>query len=124
MPYIDSDKLNEAMYHEAFEKTSDLQKWDGGCWIRYKLYENVLKSIQPADVVEIVRCNDCKHRPYQVPAKYDSSGQCVKYGYITSPDDVCPFLSDDSWYNRVPEDDFFCGFGDRKDTEDGSSLQK
>lgn len=52
MAYIDKDKLNEAMYHEAFEKDSDFQKWDSGCWIRYKLFENVLKSIPTADVVE------------------------------------------------------------------------
>ena len=41
---IDADKLSAAMYHEAFEKDSDMQKWDSGCWIRYKMFENVLES--------------------------------------------------------------------------------
>lgn len=36
---IDADALGEAMYHAAFETDTDLQKWDGGCWIRYKLFE-------------------------------------------------------------------------------------
>lgn len=36
---IDRDALNEAMYHEAFETDSALQKWDSGCWIRYKMFE-------------------------------------------------------------------------------------
>ena len=36
---IDIDKLNDLMYHEAFEMDSDRQKWDSGCWIRYKMYE-------------------------------------------------------------------------------------
>lgn len=36
---IDRDKLNEAMYHEAFETDSEWQKWDSGCWIRYKMFE-------------------------------------------------------------------------------------
>jgi len=36
---IDIDKLSDAMYHEAFETDSDWQKWDSGCWIRYKLFE-------------------------------------------------------------------------------------
>jgi hypothetical protein len=28
------------MYHDAFESDTDLQKWDSGCWIRYKMFEN------------------------------------------------------------------------------------
>lgn len=36
---IDIDKLSDAMYHEAFETDSDWQKWDSGCWIRYKMFE-------------------------------------------------------------------------------------
>ena len=47
---IDADKLSADMYHEAFEKDSDMQKWDSGCWIRYKMFENVLKAqptVQP-----------------------------------------------------------------------------
>ena len=40
---IDADVLRQRMYHEAFETDSDMQKW-GGCWIRYKMFENVLES--------------------------------------------------------------------------------
>lgn len=36
---IDRDALNREMYHEAFETDSALQKWDSGCWIRYKMFE-------------------------------------------------------------------------------------
>lgn len=36
---IDIDALNDAMYHEAFETDSDMQRWDSGCWIRYKMFE-------------------------------------------------------------------------------------
>lgn len=39
---IDADVLQDLMYHEAFEVDSDMQKWDGGCWIRYKVFENCL----------------------------------------------------------------------------------
>ena len=42
---IDRKALKEAMYHEAIEKTSDEMKWDGGCWIRYKMFERVLASM-------------------------------------------------------------------------------
>ena len=36
---IDADALRKSMYHDAFETDTPMQKWDGGCWIRYKLFE-------------------------------------------------------------------------------------
>ncbi len=47
---INRQALKQAMYHEAFEVDSDMQKWDGGCWIRYKLFEkivDIMPSAQP-----------------------------------------------------------------------------
>ena len=41
---IDADAMRAAMYHEAFETDSPLQKWDGGCWIRYKMFERMESS--------------------------------------------------------------------------------
>ena len=43
---IDGDLLSSKMYHEAFEKDSDLQKWEQGCWIRYKMFENIMKDME------------------------------------------------------------------------------
>lgn len=37
---VDIDELSKKMYHDAFESDTDLQKWDSGCWIRYKMFEN------------------------------------------------------------------------------------
>lgn len=48
---VDVDKLRERMYHEAFEKDSDLQRWDSGCWIRYKLFEQVLEETPEIDLL-------------------------------------------------------------------------
>ena len=45
---IDRQALREAMYHEAFETDSDEQRWDSGCWIRYKMFERVLDSLPTA----------------------------------------------------------------------------
>ena len=50
--YISREALRKAMYHEAFETDSDMQKWDSGCWIRYKMFENVIEDIPAAEVVE------------------------------------------------------------------------
>ncbi len=44
MRLIDAEALKDAMYHEAFETDTDMQKWDSGCWIRYKLFENAIDS--------------------------------------------------------------------------------
>ena len=44
MRQIDADDFGNRMYHEAFENDTDLRKWDSGCWIRYKLFENVLRE--------------------------------------------------------------------------------
>lgn len=41
---IDADELSRRMYDEAFEKDSEDQRWDSGCWIRYRLFERVLKE--------------------------------------------------------------------------------
>ena len=44
MRLIDADALIERMYHDAFETDTDMQKWDSGCWIRYKMFENAMDS--------------------------------------------------------------------------------
>ena len=51
MRLIDADVLREVMYHEAFEKDTDMQKWDGGCWIRYKMFRNAIESAPTIDPV-------------------------------------------------------------------------
>lgn len=41
---IDANELRRRMYEEAFEKDSKDQRWDSGCWIRYRLFEKILKE--------------------------------------------------------------------------------
>lgn len=42
------DEVSRAMYHQCFECNNDenMQKWDGGNWIRYKLFENVIEQLK------------------------------------------------------------------------------
>ena len=52
---VDIKQLDRQMYHMTFEMDTELQKWDSGCWIRYKLYENIrdaIPTIIEADKVE------------------------------------------------------------------------
>ena len=55
---IDAYKLSRDMYHEAMEKDSDMQKWDSGCWIRYKLFETVLGKQPTADIQQWIPCSE------------------------------------------------------------------
>ena len=91
--YINEETLRKLMYEEAFEKDSDMQKWDSGCWIRYKLFENCLEAVPAEDVVEVVRCRECYFR-----ALYDA--------------DV-PVCTGAMSYSYTP-DDWFCAAGKRK----------
>ena len=52
---IDADALMDRMYHDAFETDTDMQKWDSGCWIRYKMFENAIDEAPTIDAVEVVR---------------------------------------------------------------------
>ena len=78
---ISRKAMREAMYHEAMEKDSDEQKWDGGCWIRYKMFERVIESL-PSAQPEIIRCKDCKHF---------NDGDCEELPKLVSEDDFCSF---------------------------------
>lgn len=60
MRLIDADALSHEMYHQAFETDSNMQKWDGCCWIRYKMFEKCRDNAPTIDAVEVVRCRDCK----------------------------------------------------------------
>ena len=55
---------------------------------------------------EVVRCKNCKHRPY------DKRGHGVSEDLLF-PDDVCPLQCDDPWYSKYPADDFFCAKGEQ-----------
>lgn len=68
--------------------------------------ETWVDLIPTADVLEVVRCKDCKHKPKHPPG-YD-------YGhYLEFPDDICPCQCDDPWHSMKPEDNFFCAKGER-----------
>lgn len=73
-----------------------------------------LERIPAADVRPVVLCRECKHRPEK------------EYGRIVAPKDAdayadgymdykCPFVCDDSWYNRMPADDDYCSRGEKRE---------
>ena len=101
MRLIDADKLQEEMYHqvekmyhEAFETDTDMQKWDSGCWIRYKMVENIIEKQEIIDAEPVVRCKECKFNyANQIPGG-DGCQLCVEL----------PISKD-----------FFCAYGEKMD---------
>ena len=77
-------------------------KWERDTAIE-QLEEHGIPFCGKADVVAVVRCKECKHRP-----KYDGPNRVV------FPDEVCPYQCDDLYYNWMPSDDWFCADGERK----------
>lgn len=54
------------------------------------------------ELVEIVRCKDCIHRPDE-------------YGYPINDDYCCPCVNaGDEYYSWCPEDNWFCADGEAK----------
>lgn len=71
------------------------------------------RDIPSADVVEVVRCKDCKYKP-----KGYEDEQRGKYPiFPDSENNPCPCnVVDDDWYSYMPEDDYFCGCGKRAES--------
>ena len=55
MRLIDADALSKEMYHEAFETDTEMQRWDSGCWIRYKMFENKIADVPTVCDIEQIR---------------------------------------------------------------------
>ena len=78
---------------------------------------SVQKRVSEVDIglmptVEVVRCKDCKYRPYLSPDKTLFLTPTTKKG---CDDFTCPYTCpDDDYYNRMPDDDDFCSSGERK----------
>lgn len=57
-----------------------------------------IKDIENADIVKVVRCKDCKHRPEHLDSET-----------------ICPCVKGETWYSWFPEDDWFCADGESKE---------
>ena len=89
---IDAEKFKKEMYHEAFETDSDMQKWDSGCWIRYKMFENCIAQQPTADVAEVVR------RPVR---DYEGYYEVDQFGRVWSIDRVVTVKDGNRTYDKT-----------------------
>lgn len=112
MRLIDIDAMSHEMYHRAFETDSDMQKWDGGCWIRYKMFEQCRDNAPTIDGVPVVLCKDCINRPFKIHEDGESYGFNLDARMMNDFEYYCPFMCEDGWYSTMPEDDFYCKNGE------------
>ena len=109
---MERDYILRDAAQDAFTEVEDLYypEW-GNTRYTPKDVEKILDSVPAANVAPVVFCRDCIHRPYEtVPG--------VRYGLtVESPpgDYKCPCLCDDGWYSWIPDDDFFCANGERRE---------
>ena len=85
--------------------------------LEWSAVEDLMAEVERRfELVKVVRCRDCKHRPIRV------DGEVLPRKVNGYADEVCPFICTDYYYNRKPDDDFFCKWGERKDDgiEDGN----
>lgn len=78
MELIDRLALREKMYHEAFESDTDMQRWDGGCWIRYKMFEN---AVNDAPIIEAVPVVHGKWNPGKILSHEFVGNVCVSIDF-------------------------------------------
>lgn len=65
-----------------------------------------IERLEPkrGEMVEVVRCKDCKHRPTGTGVNHD----------IEFPDSCCPCQCyEDYWYSWMPSDDWYCANGEK-----------
>ena len=75
--------------------------------------------VDDAPSIKIIRCRECRHRPI----KEDADGENYGFNLIepNDGDDRCPCLVSDGWYSWMPEDDFYCGYGERDSEKPNNS---
>ena len=95
--YIDADKLKEM--------NKNVWIWNDnytGCQaINMELI--MIDKIPTADVVEVVRCNDCRYCTSAIYGMLNDGTECRKM--------MC------EWHNIEVSGDYYCASGERKDNE-------
>lgn len=74
-----------------------------------------LKEQPTVDAVEVVRCKDCVHKPYVVDVFHASYGDIP----VLESNGKCPCINaDDYFYSHMPDDDWFCANGERREADE------
>ena len=100
MRLIDADALTIDLLKKAMDDAFLTGNAD-----MHRLLIQVVAHYPAVDAVSVIRCRDCKHRPYR-----DGDG-------MIDGDYVCPYLCDDPYYSVMPGDDWFCSRAERREDD-------
>lgn len=74
----------------------------------------IMDCAPTADAVEVVRCKDCVYKPYVVDVFHASYGDIPRL----ESNGKCPCINaDDYFYSHMPDDDWFCANGERREAD-------
>lgn len=102
--YYDYSDIDDVW--DFYAEEQDINLTDGAKQIKDAMWVGYRKGKQDAQP-EIIRCKECIHRPQGTGVNHD----------ITFPDWECPCQCDDYWYSWMPDDDWFCPNGERREDE-------
>ena len=103
------------LVHKYIEEKLERPIWTH----EFPLIDDEIQKAVMQDFIDMVKketicCRDCKHKPKII----------TQQGLVFAPigddgfdDETCPFVCEDLNYNKMPPDDFYCGFGERRKDE-------
>lgn len=99
--------LDDAIYALKREQRFDESPIPEIRWFDFGLMkaQEILSEL-PSAQPDIIRCKDCKHRPFD---SEDTQGFGVEF-----PDEKCPCQCEDGWYNWRPNNEWFCANAERR----------
>ena len=81
---------------------------DGSIYRHRCVDPDAIRELSPAQP-EVVRCKDCIHRPI-INGPRSIGGFGLRF-----PDFKCPCRCDDPYYSWMPNDNWFCGNGEKEE---------
>ncbi|MBO7449765.1 MAG: hypothetical protein J6U54_05290 [Clostridiales bacterium] len=97
--------------HEIAVKLSDIRTFDVP-------HINAVEYKQQLEWTTITKCKDCKHRP-KIAEGHDANDYTNSGFALDFPNDFkCPCRCEDPYYSWMPDDNWFCANGERKNETD------
>ena len=77
-----------------------------------EVINTIINEFPSLEAMPVVRCKNCIHRPEKLYDDEPAKGFNLKF-----QDFRCPCHCDDGYYNWMPDDDWFCGNGEKEEND-------
>ncbi len=87
---------------------------------QYRLHDlNSVEIRRKVKIERLVRCKDCKYKPIWQEGVKEEFRDGFDLIFPNWRDNPCPCQCEDGYYAHMPDDDWFCPNGERKEQTDG-----